>query len=570
MSRTNKYAVLERLLDKEVKSLTTRKVNELQSGKELREVFKMKIHNREVSILPYYVNMLTLSIENNIKNQINSYARKNMVELSDFDVEEAKKIIGKEEYTVLTCLVGTTDAHINKVRTMFYMKDAENFIKSAIDTIKTELVCYSFGNRNILDLSDKCENTMGMSYIICLKWLTENIELPSMLINSKKRIDDKLEEILNGNSFTKYFDGELGTTELDRERFIMTGYRNYDAYVKLEGNTEKLLCEVVIEIAGIMGLGDMSVTDSETYYQMLNKIDLAKSVYAKDLGISVHTYNSAILGDTKLSSLMADSKREIDKLKEKNERIDKDMSELTKENKDMKKELKAYNKENNELQAENTKLKEELDKLYNQENPKLAECEKEKQRLTESMEKLNNEISTYKDSDVSLKSEIESLHEKIRGMKEDSKSKKSQIAELESTVNELLDIIDKYEDSNNENIAQDELTDEMLESIINQKILVVGGRGNTIESSISDKGFNVKQLNIFEHTVFSTAMDFGDFDTLVVITSHVKHNLANTAIDYAKSSGRNVVRVPFTNVDRILMEIYNVTIKESEECDIHD
>ena len=561
-------SIIAKSMNKNMHKVIAEDIKKIKKG-EIDNLLKIKVSNREVSVLPYFINYCIFRQDSlSMKAFVSKYLCENLEDYISLGREGVENILDKKDINILKCLIGSDCEFINKYACLFSYRDKETFYSNMINILKIDAVGFYKNGASLISLSNEVENSMAISFMICLKWFNEKRVIPSSVFSIDNSVTELLNKLLSNKlSWYEYFNKSIDEEELCSKLFDVP--RNLPSPIsKFDFDKHSELIKVgqgvreVLELRGVKPL-KFVYKDRDVLNKLLSQVNLSKDLYSEQVGMSDIMYKKALISDIDIIKYINNKestyKKTEDKLKETSEELKESLVEREELHREVKKLTKEIDKQNKEIDS----LSDRLSKYECKEIPELDEAREKMERLSKEIDKLRDSLKNQQEENKSLSRDIESLSIKNRELKDTNKELQRNINELQKTDEEIV-----------EEVAEEVAVslEEMVDKLKDKRLVVVGGR-TCIEDNLKEIGFNsIKHLDIQNHMYINSNIDLGDYDCMVIITTCVKHAATSKAIKHAKNIGAKIVRVSSSNVDRICEDIYNVIIagKEEEEYDIYD
>ena len=497
-----------------------------------RERTYITVRNRRVSILPFFANAVSFIDRDGSLELFSMLYAEDERELLEVAKKEEKwyvNNIGVDEYNILEGLCGHPSRCISRHLIVGAMKDFDRFYKVMVIALLQEAASASRDGDLTNEYSQGVQNTMALSYYICIKWIRDgNFLLPGKF--NLDFVDNTIDKILSvPGPLQDYFEGRISESEFKMRQ------------LGLESRPDRTrglspLFKEVLESYGI-NTSLQEVKDNEERY----------IVIANDLAIfraseTLTVFNNGISGIILESNMLTKVIKERDYLKNELESLTEIKNTSQRELRHSKKELKKIKQERDRLIKEVCSLKEKSSQLPEE----TRKC----------IDDLNNKLFIKEDRIKELADKLEELKKELAGTKKENSDLKKQVkkltAKLDITLEENQLMQDELDSIRESDIDESIPLCDILSEIKNKRIVVVGG-AECIGQGLADLGLDVKQYDV--NTNIGTK-DLGNYDCLVFMLKYVPHTSVWAAKNEAKKLGKPIVYFYGTNIETICRNVY--------------
>lgn len=492
------------------------------------DIFKIKMLNREISIVPFILNATGIyrwAIEIGLYNQ---NTNKQIEALANMNVDEVNRYLSETEKILSNCLVGSCHGYGPKYYLQSKLGNKIAFLKEAAKVILNIYHQLLTEADPRLIYTDNIENSSVLSYYITIKWIIDKGLLTDNTLY--KKVDLILNDcIIPEMPWFKYFNGEI--TEIELERLL------YDC-----GKNNKKLSKINHELLQFNYLKPSETVLSDAVYANAIYKDLLQRQVFMTVEETQLKYMSYIIkrdGVDKLKNCLKEQSNELESINTEKLRIGNELTNTKKENKSLKKEIEKLKEE---LLKKDTQLKQlrsgdilkktsDKNKLLEKQNKEL-EGRINKQKLK--LEYKDNEVDKYKTK----------IYEFEKEVKEDRK-KIEELLECVQYQEELLSTIENTEIDNTIPLEY------IISEIKNDKYIIVGGMGG-VEERLKDIGLEkVTQVGSY----FTSGMSIVQADYIVVLANRVAHSTIKLVSKQLKNVPKIIVAG--SNTELICRTIYH-------------
>lgn len=604
--------------DKEYTKIIFETYLKSNEGKAVEEIFKVEFRDKEISALPWIINAITYLKDEQTKDWIMYGLR----DIYGYEINEAELEIGgyadllsTDDMCILKCLVPNTsfycNTYPNRIALVALLKDKNIFLR-IVSTILLNRVYHVWDILDdVIDFKDVVDNTLALSVLISFTWLKnqqairpkeiEKIDFESKakktivegglfdlyfkdeitasaLCNlrwevkmDKAELDEEQKEAVNiigeivNAAYNTDFNDEYAVKQIDdkmeelkeRAREIEEKHKEQSSNTEVAGEDNKRvvsLSPVMLEVLGEYGYD--IVNDKDGIIEDLKNKEMLRDILDGLISITVdldldRVFASdyiAVLGTGALGVLEPAYIKLTGVLDKTQERLKLSESDCKRQRRELQKSRKVISN----LEKEKSKLENAVN------NGEEQLC----RQLKCDIEDRDKTISRLLEENARLSAEVRKIDEDRLGIVRESSALKKQVKKLKVLLDESLAGKDNKEDTDDiDEIPGDgmEVLDEAIEYVKGKKWIIAGGEKN-ITRKLNGLGItNFKQVNGNYNKYLAN-----EFEFVVVITYKVGHRVSEPLKDLAKHGGMPIVYVNSSNINKMLVRIYNeIVLKET-------
>lgn len=522
-ANAHKFMELER-------STISRTASDIKEG--ALEKCYITIGKRRVSILPFFVNAVSF-IENEalFAHLSEAYAinEKELLDLVKKNECWYINNIGKENYNILKGLCGHPTRAISRYLVIGALKNFDKLYSIMTLALLSEAINSDSNGKSINEYSEGIQNTMALSYYICIKWFKDG----GFIEDNKLKIDF-VEEIISNLLSVPGPLQDLFNCDIDEEEFMNRQAENID---KGTGNYQlSPLYKETLEAYGINLSSKDTIRDLDSVVSLAN--DLCKFRTSETLQLFQFGISGLIMESNEVHNTI----KERDYLKKEIETNNTTKEKQKRECKQAKRELTKANSEINRLKREVEKFKDICNKIP-------EETKKTLDSLYKEVFSKNNEIKE-------LSNLRDDLRCKLSSSKKEKSSLKKQVKKLEAKLKITLDENQLYKDELDSVMGVDIDDNVPFEDVVaeleGKRIVVIGG-AECIGQGLSDLDLEVKQYTVDANI---GAKDIGKHDCIVFMIKYMSHTALWAAKSNVKGTDKPMIYYYGTNIEKLCRNIH--------------
>ena len=488
---------------------------------------------RRVSILPFFANAVSFIESESLLKDLSKLFAKDEEELIEMIKKNERwycNNIGKENFNILMSLCGHPTRAISRYIVMGALKSFNEFYKIMVLALVIEAMNAEVNGKSVNEYSEGVQNTMALSYYICLKWFRDN----GFLAHNRVKIDfidGVIEDILKvPGPIQDYFNCEIDEAEL---RFRQTDYIDKDIG---KYKMSPLFIET-LEAYGINTASKDTISNLEFAVTLANDISNLRT--SESLDIFKMGLSGFIMESDNIHKIIKERKYLKKEIANNIETKDK----LKKEARQAKRELTKEKNETSRLSRELVKLKEKCNKIP-----------EDTKKLTDNLYK---EIFSKKNEIRELSNVRDDLKSKLNSSKKENARLKKQVKKLEAKLRITLEENQLYQEELKGVVGID--TDDtipfedILSRLMGKRIIIIGG-AECIGQGLSELGLDVKQHSVDANV---GAKEIGRHDCIVFMIKYMSHTALWATKSNVRGTDKPMVYYYGTNIEKLCRTIHS-------------
>lgn len=492
------------------------------------------IGKRRVSILPFFANAVSFIESESLLTDLSGLFAKNEEELIEMIKKNERwycNNIGKENFDILMSLCGHPKREISRYIVMGALKSFNEFYKIMVLALVLEAMNSELNGESVNEYSEGVQNTMALSYYICLKWFRDN----DFLAHNRVKIDfidEIIEDILKiPGPIQDYFNCEIDEAEL---RLRQTDYMDKDV-------GKYKMSPLFIETLEAYGINTAS---KDTIGNLEFAVTLANDIS------NLRTSESLDIFKMGLSGFIMVESDNIHKIIKERKYLKKEVANNIEIEYKLKKEARQAKRELNKEKNETSRLSSELVKIK-------EKCNKIPEDTKKLMDNLYKEIFSKKNEIRELSNVRDDLKSKLKSSKKENARLKKQVKKLEAKLKITLEENQLYQQELKGVVGID--TDDnvpfedILSRLMGKRIVIIGG-AECIGQGLSKLGLDVKQHNVDANV---GAKEIGRHDCIVFMIKYMSHTALWAAKSNVRGTDKPMVYYYGTNIEKLCRTIHS-------------